>query len=425
MQIRAILLKGHRYMKKRKIQKLIKKIMAAGLSIGVIVGEAVTFPKVLQVYAYTKSAQNPDDAGKTIAELNGYSNEEWTQLMDNSLEYSEIPELVHNFNPTIVSAWDSFNENIDSLSDIVDELKSAEKSARTSKENAEDSGDKSNIATYTMQEKIFDTAGDNMQDSLDKLKRSVTGTNRPIRQAEAQVVSGVRQLMIGYKSLLAQKETVSELVKMYDESYKAYQAMSLQGMATSTDVANALALLQSARASLSSIQASENQLYKQLIVMCGWSENASVNIGEIPSIDNATIDSLNPDADITKAIGNNYTLIEERHADKTHTLGAYESGISNSAQEEANLRANLNSQYQAVLSARQGYEAALAGYNGAQITKNGADTQYALGMLSKVQYLGASISYTQSKASLEAARLSLLQAVVTYQDMVDGNASVE
>ena len=412
-------------MKKRRLSKIRKRIMSGCLSVGLIVGEAGALPPVLKVYAYTQTATNPDDAGKTLAELNGYSEEEWAALMDNNLEYSEIPGLVHNFNPTIVSAWNSFDENIDALSNIVDELKSAEKSARTSKENAKDSGDASGSATYTMQEKIFDSAGDKMKDSLDKLKRPVSGTNRQLRQAEAQVVSGVRQMMIGYKSLIAQKETVAELVDMYEESYKAYQSMSLQGMATNTDVANALASLQSARASLSSIQASENQLYKQLIVMCGWSENAVVNIGDIPSVDDQMIASLNPDTDITKAIGNNYTLIEERHADKTHTLGTYESGKLGSEQEEANLRANLNSQYQAVISAKQGYEAALAGYNGAQITKRGADTQYKLGMLSKVQYLGASISYTQNRASLEAARLSLLQAVVTYQDMVDGNAAVE
>lgn len=412
-------------MKKTRIKNHIKNFLKTGVGSALVLSCVLTAAYAPAAFAYTSSATSPDDVGKTTAELNGYSEEEWAALMDNTLEYSEIPDLVHSFNPTIVSAWNSFDENVDSLESIVDELLGAKKGAKLNKDNAKDSGDIAGTATYTMQEAIFGAASDTMKDSLDKLKRPVTGSNRPLRQAEAQVVSGVRQLMIGYKSLQAQKETLAELANMYEESYKMYQSMRAQGLTTDTEVKAALSSLMSARANLSSVDASETKLYKQLIIMCGWDENAAVNIGEVPSIGDSVIAEFNPDTDIAKAIGNNYTLIEERHSEKTYTLGGYESGRLSSSQKEANLRANLNSQYQAVLAAKQGYEAALAGYNGAQITKQGADMQQSLGMLSKVQYIGTNISYIQSKASLESARLTLTQAAVTYQDMVEGNASVE
>ena len=36
--------------------------------------------------AYVKSPGNPSEMGKTQAELNGYSEETWAKLMDNTLE---------------------------------------------------------------------------------------------------------------------------------------------------------------------------------------------------------------------------------------------------------------------------------------------------------------------------------------------------
>ena len=42
------------------------------------------------------SAQEPGDVGKSQAELNGYSEARWAELMDNTLNYEEINDLVHN-----------------------------------------------------------------------------------------------------------------------------------------------------------------------------------------------------------------------------------------------------------------------------------------------------------------------------------------
>ena len=78
-------------------------------------------------YAYVKSPGNPSEMGKTQAELNGYSEETWAKLMDNTLEYSEIEDLVKNFNVNISSAWSKFNDNINSLNLAIDTLRSAKR----------------------------------------------------------------------------------------------------------------------------------------------------------------------------------------------------------------------------------------------------------------------------------------------------------
>ena len=76
-------------------------------------------------YAYVTSPKSPSDVEKTQAQLNGYSEETWSKLMDNTLEYVEIEDLVKNFNVNISSAWSKFNENVDSLSMALDTLKAA------------------------------------------------------------------------------------------------------------------------------------------------------------------------------------------------------------------------------------------------------------------------------------------------------------
>ena len=57
--------------------------------------------------------------------VNGYSKEVWDKLMDNTLEYNEIDDLVHNFNPDIALARKKFNSNVDSISNNIDELEVA------------------------------------------------------------------------------------------------------------------------------------------------------------------------------------------------------------------------------------------------------------------------------------------------------------
>ena len=59
-----------------------------------------------------------------------YSEEEWSKLMDNNLEYSEIEDLVNNFNPSITSAWTSYTSNIKDLDLSINDLEIARRELR-------------------------------------------------------------------------------------------------------------------------------------------------------------------------------------------------------------------------------------------------------------------------------------------------------
>ena len=62
-------------------------------------------------YAYIKNAKEPSEVGKSTAELNGYTQEQWDRLADNRLEYREIRELIHLFNPDMDNGWNQIDDN--------------------------------------------------------------------------------------------------------------------------------------------------------------------------------------------------------------------------------------------------------------------------------------------------------------------------
>ena len=90
-----------------------------------------------------------------------------------------------------------------------------------------------------------------------------------------------------------------------------------------------------------------------------------------------------------------------------------------------NLLTNLKQQYQTILADKAAYEGAVSGLQAAEMTKNAADVQYRLGMLSAANYLGALTQYQQARTQMDTADSTLFQAMETYDWMLAGNASVE
>ena len=81
--------------------------------------------------------------------------------------------------------------------------------------------------------------------------------------------------------------------------------------------------------------------------------------------------------------------------------------------------------YDQVLQAKQSYDAAKTGYEGAVIRWENAERQYDLGMFSQEEYLQEKIQYINKKTALETADLSLFQSLETYDWAVKGIVTLE
>ena len=336
-----------------------------------------------------------------------YSEEEWSKLMDNNLEYSEIEDLVNNFNPSITSAWTSYTSNIKDLDLSINDLEIARRELRLLSDNSKEEYDIANVYLYTAQANALSK----VIESMDKAKTSlskISSTNRPIRQAAMQLTNAVKLMFISYDSLLT-----------------AAKAAESSGMSTSAEYTRAQLQADEVKNNLDSLVAGKESLRKSLIMLCGWSEQDNPNIVPITDIDLSKIDAFDPDEDIKKAIGNNFTLIEFRNTKYKKSLGMKESRALSEEQMEADLKVNINSLYADVQSKKSDYEAAKLSLESADINDNIANVKLQNKMISGVEYQGERLKNLQSRQAFETARMELLKSIEVYEAAVGGMAKVE
>ena len=375
--------------------------------------------------AYVKSPGNPSEVGKTQAELNGYSEETWAKLMDNTLEYSEIEDLVKNFNVNISSAWSKFNDNINSLNLAIDTLRSAKREMSSDATAAMNDGDIVNTMLYKAQGKGLGMSIQAMGTAKDKLSRQITAANAPIRNAQEQVVSGVRAIMIGYKNIENQEKILDSMINMYEEALRVVNQTGGLGLSTNADIIKAQSDLTNARANLLTLKANKEKLYRTLITMCGWSPDADVTVADIPDVGDDDINKLNPSVDINTAIGNNATLIKNRHNTSSKSSSFVDAKLYQSSQDEDILRANINELYNNIITDKGNLAATNAGLEASKATQNALDTQKSMGMLSTAQYLGGRLSVLQKQAEFESAKLQLNTDYNAYMQALAGNIDIK
>ena len=353
-----------------------------------------------------------------------YSEEEWSKLMDNNLEYSEIEDLVNNFNPSISAAWTSYTSNISNLDYSIKDLEIARRELRLLSDNSKEEQEFSNVYLYTAQANALNKVIESMNKAKTSLSK-ISSTNRPIRQAAMQLTNGVKLMFISYDSLLKSEELLNEQLKLYEGMKTAAKAAENSGMSTSAEYIRAQLQADEVKNNLDSLVAGKESLRKSLIMLCGWSEQDNPNIVPITDIDLSKIDIFNPDEDIKKAIGNNFTLIEFRNTKYKKSLGMKESRALSEEQMEANLKTNLNSLYADVQSKKSDYEAAKLSLETADINDNIANVKLQNKMISGVEYQGERLKNLQSRQAFETARMELLKSMEVYEAAVAGMAKVE
>ena len=353
-----------------------------------------------------------------------YSEEEWSKLMDNNLEYSEIEDLVNNFNPSISAAWTSYTSNISNLDYSIKDLEIARKELRLLSDNSKEEHEFSNVYLYTAQANALNKVIESMNKAKTSLSK-ISSTNRPIRQAAMQLTNGVKLMFISYDSLVKSEELLNEQLKLYEGMKTAAKAAESSGMSTSAEYTKTQLQAQEVRNNLDSLVAGKESLRKSLIMLCGWSEQDNPNIVPITDVDLSKIDAFNPDEDIKKAIGNNFTLIEFRNTKYKKSLGMKESRALSEEQMEANLKTNLNSLYADVQSKKSDYEAAKLSLETADINDNIANVKLQNKMISGVEYQGERLKNLQSRQAFETARMELLKSMEVYEAAVAGMAKVE
>ena len=386
-------------------------------------------------YAEIKAAKEPSDMNKTAAELNGCTEEEWARLMDNKLEYGEIGKLVHYFNPSMSDNWNQIDDSIRDNKTSISALSDAKKKTKEYCDQLEETLKVFPEGPQKEELKMVCNQLNGLQAVMSSTIKTYSNTNKKLQKnsaytsmlyvAENSLTNAVKTLVVLYDTIIANKKMVEHLITLYEETYEAYKEQSVNGMATELDVLKAQSDLISAKANLSNLNVSEQQLYDQIITMCGWKAGDRVEIGEIPLPDASRISSMNPDTDAETAANSNSMIKQLHSGGHSKTSEGLNRYFDKEAELKGYVRANMTTLYANVLAAQTGYEAAKVGFEAARLNKAAVDTQYKQGQISKAQYLGASIEYVQKEAALRSAVDSYEQAVLTYEAALRGTVDAK
>lgn len=369
----------------------------------------------LPTYAEVTKADEPSKVNKSMAELNGYDEETWAKLMDNKLEYAEIDDLVKNFNPDIKEAWSKFNNNIANLERTLDEVAVSRRNINSLLEEAKNSGDMQLSTIYAGQIKGLDMINKDLLKAGKNLKKPITKTNASLRLATKQVSLAAKALMINYKSLEGQENSLVELVSLNENILKNAKLQKKLGIITNADVEKANTDLLTAKANLTNIKLEKEKLRVALIKMLGWTENSNPDIADIPNIDLDYIDKINLEDDIKKAISNNSELVNFRNSRKNISSYSNEIEEVKETDMEDNIKIDMTSLYNNIKDDKISYDASSLAYEAANLAYKAATNSKSLGMLSESAYLNAKVSYTQKKSEYEAAGLKLLNEIEEYK----------
>ena len=388
---------------------------------------AVTLAGIMAVTAFPAFAA-PTGPGAT-PEPDSYDAETRARLDDNTLEYDEIANRVHEYNPDMSRAWDSYMDSKEDYKNILTELESRYPGIKDTADGYVTAGKLTGndvlVKTGQGLDSAYKSTMQSMRDTVNSWDNNRSNT-RQLKKAEKQITSGAQQAYIGYETMRKNITTLEKMVELYERQSAAVQRQVEHGLGTQKDLLSARSSLLSAQSQLSSLQSQMDSTRRTLCLLLGYDPDSDPVIAPVPEFDMDRLAGMNLEQDTTKAIGNNYTLIDQRSSGGNQNTNAQtENRLKAIDEGDQKLTIEMNRLYQDVMDKKAAYDAAVTGFTAAQESNDAAGRQFQEGLTSEVQYIGQQLAYYKKLAEEESANLSLLQAMETYDWAVDGQATVE
>ena len=117
-------------------------------------------------------------------------------------------------------------------------------------------------------------------------------------------------------------------------------------------------------------------LYDSICLSVGRDTNGGMVIAEIPAADTKRADGINLEEDTRKAIGNNDTLMSDRHSLQATSTSSSNYKLRTMEEGEQKLASKMKSLYDSVQQKKKALETAATGYEKAGREEQNADTKY-------------------------------------------------
>ena len=354
-----------------------------------------------------------------------YSAEKWATLRDNKLEFDEISDLVHEYNPTVVqneiSYKDYLTKNRDDVAqDYYD--KANEIYSNISYPDSDDANYGRGAAAALRNEqqaKSLMEQGDENTDDQATMRIQYD-------QAEAKLAKQAQGLMITYWTQYYNLDGQKARVEQAKLSYQSEQNRLAAGMSTQSKVLSAKESVSNAEAALVTAESNLASTKESLCLMLGWGYGADVEIAELAEPDQSKIAAIDVNADIQTALENSYAYrLTKKQLTNARTDSVKEKLSETEKNQRETISNSVKSAYDSLLLAQSGYEQAQSALTLQEVSMKSADAKLAAGTITKNTYESQKASYTTAQVTARTQKLSLLQAMDDYDWAVNGLASAE
>lgn len=354
-----------------------------------------------------------------------YSAEKWATLRDNKLEFDEISDLVHEYNPTVVqneiSYKDYLTKNRDDVAqDYYD--KANEIYSNISYPDSDDANYGSGVAAALRNEqqaKSLMEQGDENTDDQATMRLQYD-------QAEAKLAKQAQGLMITYWTQYYNLDGQKARVEQAKLSFQSEQNRLAAGMSTQSKVLSAKESVSNAEAALVTAESNLASTKESLCLMLGWGYGADVEIAELAEPDQSKLAAIDVNADIQAALENSYAYrLTKKQLTNARTDSVKEKLTETEKNQRETISNSVKSAYDSLLLAQSSYEQAQSALALQEVSMKSADAKLAAGTITKNTYESQKASYTTAQVTAQTQKLSLLQAMNDYDWAVNGLASAE
>ena len=341
-----------------------------------------------------------------------YTEEKWASLRDNVMEYGELKDLIHEYNPTVRSnrsAYkdqkgkdlnDVYEQYMNDIDDIWDQADAAE--------------DDVTWASMRFSAGLLTKQADNNYQDADMEKIQYD-------QQEAALVYQAQQMMVSLQQAEDNIKNLENTKALLQSQYEFTRAQAAAGMATQIDVLTAQKSVQDQDTAILAAQKNKENVHRNLCLMLGWDADAQPEILAVPEPDMSRIDTLNPDGDAEAALANNYDVrYYEKKAGNLSSQDLIESNQASIQNAKDTAVRSLKTQYNTVLTASDALNAAQSQLAAEQSKLNKASASLAAGQITNLEYQTTLNAVMTAESDVNTKKLQLLVALEGYDWNVKG-----
>ena len=345
------------------------------------------------------------------------SDAEWEKLQDNTMEYEEIEDLIHEYNATVLNNQVEYSKQRDDPT--------ADDVARSYRDDAADLR-----STITGDNDLADAMAEAQARSLEKKADDNVFDLEVMRysniQTEKNLTIIAQSNMISYYKSIFNLEVLKQNQKLLTEVLRVTEVQRGIGSSTNVEVLNAKNNLQRTETSIIQTEASINKLKKSLCVMLGWNYQASPDMGPVPASDSARISGFHPDLDYSKAVDTNYELkMNQRKLENAVSEVVKDSYRIKIRDNKDKIGADLDKKYRDVLQAQVAYNETQSALEESARKMEIASQKMQLGTIGQLEYLQQQTDYLTKQNALKIADMDWFWAMEQYDWSVNGMASVQ